>query len=318
MAIILIVGAGIVGQANGKGLTMKGHTVIFVDTNPEIVQILRRQGFKAYLPTEIKNGISHKKIDVSMFCVPTPLKELKDNEYGSSIDLSNITSAVINHGELLKKHKKTIMEEKRGHYHHLVVIRSTVPPGTTRNILLPLLELHSGMKVGIDIGLCMQPEFLRTVTSETDFLNPRATLIGEFDKSSGDMLQKIYADFNISEIFRANLETAEFIKYANNCFNATKISFANEMWLVAQQLGIEANLALQMAVKSAEGFWNPSYGTKGGKPYDGRCLPKDIKCFLTFAKQIGIDMPLLKAVDSVNSHMEGLTKVHQQVVRGDL
>ncbi|MDP9288366.1 MAG: hypothetical protein M3P08_09225 [Thermoproteota archaeon] len=85
------------------------------------------------------------------------------------------------------------------------------------------------------------------------------------------------------------------------------------MWLLGQKLGIDANLALQVAVKSAEGFWNPIYGTKGGRPYGGKCLPKDIKSFLSFAKESGCNLSLISAVDSVNSHMTALLHENEEV-----
>jgi UDPglucose 6-dehydrogenase len=103
------------------------------------------------------------------------------------------------------------------------------------------------------------------------------------------------------------------MKYVHNCFNAAKISFSNEMWLLGRKLGIDANLALQLASSSAEGYWNPKYGVVGGAPYGGACLPKDVKSFLTFAKSINIEMPLLSAVMSVNENIESLNKMQQQV-----
>jgi UDPglucose 6-dehydrogenase len=178
--------------------------------------------------------------------------------------------------------------------------------------LLPLLETYSRMKAGKDFGLCMQPEFLRNASSEEDFANPRIIVIGEFDKRSGDILENIYREF-CSEIVRVDINTAEFMKYVHNCFNATKISFSNEMWRLGQKLGIDANLALQLASSSAEGYWNPKYGIIGGAPYGGACLPKDVRSFLTFAMNINVDMPLLSAVLQVNENIESFEKLQQVV-----
>jgi UDPglucose 6-dehydrogenase len=288
---IIIIGAGIVGQASGKGLIKKGHDVIFVDKEPIIVERLKDQGFEAYLPNQLDNV----KADISMFCVNTPSK--KDG----SINLNYIVSAIKNHGIWLKN--------RDGHNYHLVVIRSTVPPGTTATLLCPLIEYYSHKKVGNDFGLCMQPEFMRSHSSEYDFLHPHITVIGEYDKTSGDMLEKVYAGYFEGQISRVSLDTAEFMKYIHNCFNATKISFSNEMWLLGKNLGIaDPNLALQLASKSAEGYWNPKYGTIGGRPYGGRCLPKDSKAFLEFTKKKGVRMPLLSATLSVNRQVEKLSE----------
>lgn len=309
MATILVVGSGVVGQANGKGLITKGHKVVFIDTNHKVVEKLQSEGFTAYLPSKI-NQSSNLNFDVAMFCVPTPFNEKSgyDSNSVGGPNLSYIKSAIVNHGKWLRDRKKKQKDKdiagSTANY-HLVVIRSTVQPGTTRNVLLPLLELHSTMRVGRDIGLCIQPEFLRTASSENDFLNPRATIIGEFDKNAGDVLERLYSNFGeTNEVFRTEIETAEFAKYVHNSFNATKISFANEMALVGQKLGLDTNAILRMVAVTAEGYWNPYYGITGGRPYDGRCLPKDIKTFLAFAKKkLKLDMPLISAVDSINSQM---------------
>jgi UDPglucose 6-dehydrogenase len=300
------VGSGVVGQANGKGFVAKGHRVVFIDTNFKIVERLRGEGFTAYLPSKM-NEIGSHNFDFAMFSVPTPFGE--DENYGSNNrraqNMSYIKSAIISHGKWLKNRKKKWKEKdiaRNNLNHHVVVVRSTIQPGTTRNVLLPLLELHSGMKVGKDIGLCVQPEFLRTASSESDFLNPRATIIGEFDKNSGDAVTRLYSNFaRTNKIFRTDIETAEFAKYVHNSFNATKISFANEMALLGRRFGVDSNAVLRMVAVTAEGFWNPFYGIIGGRPYNGKCLPKDIKTFLAFAKKLKLDMPLLSAVDSINS-----------------
>jgi UDPglucose 6-dehydrogenase len=325
MVRITIIGAGTVGQANGMGLMDMGHEVTFVDINPRVVTNLRRKNFKAYLANEIYN--SELESNISVFCVPTPFNKnlvigktknhnnagnYNHNNVNGQLDLSFIISSVRRHAMWLGAKQKRIGFERRGrgisikhhnyNYDHLVVVRSTIPPGTTRNLLIPLIQSNSGMKVGDEIGLCMQPEFLRTVSSQGDFMNPRATVIGQFDKMSGDILEHLFSDFG-GQIFRTDIETAEFVKYVQNSFNATKITFANEMWLLGQNLGIDANFALHIASKVGEGFWNPGYGIVGGRPYDGVCLPKDIKGFLNFAKERGINTPLLSAVDLVNSAM---------------
>jgi UDPglucose 6-dehydrogenase len=293
---VMIIGSGIVGQATGKGLIKRGiSNVLFVDLNPQVVKSLSYQGFNVCSPSQIKNEIEN--FGISMFCLPSPF-----NEKLGKLDLSHIKHSLIDYAKSLRNCKS------RNNY-HLIVIRSTVPPGTTEKLLIPLIEKYSEMKVGCDFGVCMQPEFLRSVFSEQDFDNPRTIVIGEHDKYSGEVLERLYkfAGFKVP-IMRVNLRTAEFVKYIGNYFNATRISFANELWALAKQLGVDSNSALEIAINAAEGFWNPSYGTYGGQPYGGRCLPKDIKTLITFCEEIGVDMPILSAVASVNSKMEVLAK----------
>jgi UDPglucose 6-dehydrogenase len=291
MAKLMIVGAGVVGQATGKGLIKKGHNLVFVDKDNNVIRSLEKEGYNALFPHEIPKISA----DISMICVPTPTKE------DGMTDLSYITSALMNHAKWMETNKSNTG-------YHVVVIRSTVPPTTTQEVLLPLLETYSGMKAGKDFGLCMQPEFLRNASAEQDFANPRIIVIGEFDKRSGDILENIYQEFS-SQIVRTDIKTAEFMKYVHNCFNAAKISFSNEMWGLGQKLGVDANLALQLASSSAEGYWNPKYGVRGGAPYGGACLPKDVKSFLTFAMNINVDMPLLSAVLRVNDNINSIKKI---------
>ncbi len=163
------------------------------------------------------------------------------------------------------------------------------------------------MKVGKHFGLCMQPEFLRAVHCEEDFLEPKAIVIGEYDKCSGDYLESLYQNFK-APVIRVDLTTAEFIKYVNNCFNATKISFANQIWLIGQRLGLDVNSILNISVQTTEGYWNPRYGIVGGQPFGGACLMKDVEGFNNFASQIDIDVPLLRAAVEVNKQMYALAE----------
>ena len=261
------------------------------------------KGYRAYLPNDLSgHGIS---AHTSMFCVDTPLSGQNGVNNGG-IDLDNIISAVSAHARWLEKSKSYSRNGNK--YYHLIVIKSTVPPGTTKGLLLPLIEKYSGLKAGEDFGLCVQPEFLRTVRADEDFLHPRATIIGQYDNQSGDSLEKIYSLFE-GEKIRVDLDMAEFMKIINNCYNATKISFSNEMWQVGQSLGLDANLALHLAAKTAEGLWNPNYGLIGGQPYGGHCLPKDAEGFEQFAQRINAVTPLLSAVVRVNRHMEEMAKL---------
>ena len=304
MRSIIIVGAGIVGTSTGKGLIKKGYNVIFVDKNPDKIKNLEEKGYHACFPDDL----SHYDTDAraSMFCVDTPLGRQNENNYGG-LDLGNIISAISTHAKWLGKSKELRVNGDK--YYHLFVIRSTVPPGTTRGLLLPLIKKYSGLKVGEDVGLCMHPEFLRTVSAEEDYLNPRATIIGQYDSKSGDFLEDIYSVFG-GEKIRVDLEMAEFMKFIQNCFNATKISFSNEMWQVGQSLGIDANLALRLASQEQqEGLWNPNYGLIGGQPYGGHCLPKDTEGFEQFAQQNSTVTPLLSAVVRVNRQMEEMAKL---------
>ena len=187
--------------------------------------------------------------------------------------------------------------------HHTVVVRSTVPPGTTEGLVRSVLEEHSGRTAGEDFGLASNPEFLRAVSAAEDFAHPWMTVIAGRDPRTVERLRALLAPFGGELRTFTDPAEAEFVKCAHNIFNATKISFWNEMWLVAQKLGLDLDPIAATVARSAEGSINPQYGIRGGAPYGGACLPKDTKGFLGFAAGIGVDMPLLSAVVETNDRL---------------
>ncbi len=282
MERIAIIGSGVVGKATGKGFSELGHDVIFVDTDPDVVRSLRREGHHAIDPGSLVKA----QPSTSMICAPTP------NGRDGRQDLASLKAALAAIGALLA-----------GGGYHLVVVRCTVLPTVTENLVVPALEAWSGGKAGRDFGVCMNPEFLREASADDDFLNPWIVVIGELDKRSGDLLERLYRPLcqrNHAPLFRTDLRTAEMTKYANNLFNAAKISFANEMWLASRELQIDGNQVMAMVAQSAEGMWNARYGIQGGFPYGGNCLPKDIEALVNLARDLGWYTPMLEATIESN------------------
>lgn len=283
MDSISIIGSGQVGSIVGIGFEQLGHRVIFYDIDECQVEHLKNEGHKA--TTDLKYAISNSS--VSFVCVPTP-------SHGS-IDLSQITSAVQGISDILRAKPD----------YHLVAIKSTVLPTVTERIVIPLLA-ESSKKLGDEIGVCVNPEFLTQITSTwTDdkhyhrgFLTEDRIVIGEYDKKSGDILEEVYKPLK-RPIVRTDLATAEMIKYAANCMLATKISFWNEIFLICQKLGIDSQqVANTVALDSRIG----KYGTVHGKSFGGECLPKDLEAFISFAK--GYHNPaLLAAAKQINDYM---------------
>jgi UDPglucose 6-dehydrogenase len=155
-------------------------------------------------------------------------------------------------------------------------------------------------------GLASNPEFLRAVSAAEDFANPWMTIIASRDPQNVERLREVLAPFGGELRTFSNPAEAEFIKCAHNIFNATKISFWNEMWLVAQKLGVDLDPIAATVARSAEGSINPEYGIRGGAPYGGVCLPKDTCGFLGFAANIDVDMPLLSAVVETNDRLAAI------------
>jgi nucleotide sugar dehydrogenase len=187
----------------------------------------------------------------------------------------------------------------------VAVIRSTVPPKTTREVVLPIIENVSGKKAGKDFGLCMQPEYLREVTANDDFERPWYVLIGEYDARSGETLEKIYRSFD-APIERCELEEAEFQKYVHNVFNAVKIAFFNEMRVIGNTEGWNSDMVFRATAESCEGIWNPLYGLRDFGPFDGACLPKDTRALLEWGDKNEFDLGILRAVVHENLRHEKL------------
>ncbi len=204
-----------------------------------------------------------------------------------------------------------VLRDKSGYT--LVVTRSTVVPGTTRNLVLPLLEEHSGKKAGKDFGVCMSPEFLRQGAAVKDTQSPDSVVIGEFDKRSGDVLEsfsmEVYAGQDVP-ILRMNLESAEMVKYGRNTFLAMNISYINELARIAETIpGVD----IYEVVKGVGADWriNPAF-LNAGCGYGGSCFPKDVKAMVSFARTRTVEPQLLEAVEEVNeqqaAHMVAMAR----------
>lgn len=278
---IAIIGSGVVGQASGKGFKNIGHEITFYDINYDKIDSLKVIGYDA----DHINNLAKRDDEYSayMMSIPTPTMR-------GQADLTALRHALKQLGKKLATAKN----------YPIVVLRSTVPPGTSQNVAMPVLEKISGKKCGVDFGLCMNPEFLREASSEKDFAQPWVTVIGSDNKSSGLILEDIYKPFK-SPVIHMTLMEAEMMKYTHNLFNATKISFFNEMRLVCKRLGVDPDTVFQSAVQSAEGSWNPQYGIRDFGPYSGACLPKDTTAFYEWSSQaLQIELPVLRGTIETN------------------
>lgn len=287
---ILIVGAGHVGLVTGACLAKLGNQVTLQDTDEEKLKMVKEgrspfyeKGLNEILSQVQIGAISvHQKTtdsDVIFICVGTHLNEAG---YMSS---EHVCAAAQQIAEALTK---------QSHY-CLVVVRSTVAPGTTEDVVIPILET-SDKKLGDDFGVCMNPEFLQQGEAIHNFMNPDRMVIGEYDKRSGDMLLDLYRDFNVP-ILRTNLRTAEIIKLASNAFLAAKISLINEIGNICKRLDIDVyEVAKGMGYDDRIG----SKFLKAGIGFGGSCLPKDVRALIEEAKQIGYEPEILEKVMALN------------------
>jgi UDPglucose 6-dehydrogenase len=292
---ISIMGTGYVGLSTGVGFAKKGNSVLCFDIAKEIVEKINRNEPTFYEPLigdALKEAVSKGLLkattdlnftvinsDVTFLCVPTPSR--KDG----SLDASYVERASVSLGKALK-----------GKGYHVVVIKSTVLPETTENVVLPALEKHSGKKCGRDFGLCMNPEFLREGSALTDFLKPNRVVIGEFDRKSGDALEGLYKNFDCP-VLRTDIKTAEMIKYVSNAFLATKISFSNEIGNVCKKMGVDVYEVMRGV--GLDRRISPDF-LDAGIGFGGSCFPKDVDAIISKAKTLGESPIIMESVIKLN------------------
>lgn len=290
MSKVSIIGSGFVGFEVGKGLTELGHEIIFQDVSDIRLSELAKLGYKT--TKNVEEAV--KDSEVSFVAVPTPTTDGK-------FDASYIKSVSEEIGDALK--------DKDGY--HLVVIKSTVLPGTIEDVVLPALEKNSGKEAGEGFGVCMNPEFLtqidKTWTADSkfkrNFFNDDRIVIGELDKKSGDVLENLYSGLK-SPMFRMKIKEAEFLKYTANLALAAKLSYWNQMFLIGKELGIEDEKIQEIAEIVGLDPRIGKYGTVLGKAFGGKCLPKDLQALLGFLEEKEVNPGLLKAVRDINKKME--------------
>lgn len=289
-----ILGLGYVGTVTSACFARDGHEVIGVDINPQKVALLN-DGKSPIIEDEIgdmvmenvRNGRLRATIDthdavmhtdVSLICVGTP------SNGNGSLSLHSVISACRSLAQVLRYKKD----------YHLIVLRSTVLPGTVNRVIIPLLEQESGKKLGNGFGLCFNPEFLREGTSVNDFYAPPFTVIGARDTATAERAQELYQGI-AAPVYLTNIETAEIVKYASNAFHALKIAFANEIGTYCKTLGIDSHQVMDIFTTDTKLNVSKAY-LKPGFAFGGSCLPKDLRAILYEAKIHDIQLPVLQAI----------------------
>ncbi len=299
---ILIVGSGVVGEATGTVMSSHGFDVTFSDTSPEVVNRLKSKGYKAFEIAKLEKPDT----DIYMISVPTyPIDICKDEAAAEKLERSMSPLEWCDLGiNFIKLASDTVGKWLlKADRYQLVVVRSAVLPGTTEDMVIPILSEQSGKKAGVGFGVCVNPEYLRERVSVQDIAEPWVTVIGALDGRSGDMLEEVYK-WAKCPLHRISLKEAEMQKFVHNLCNANKISFFNEMRLVCERIGVDGGRIIPIVVKSAEAIWSPEYGTRDYGPFGGKCLPKDTLAFLSWAKRSGMEAHMLEAAIEVNHIFE--------------
>ena len=289
-----VFGLGYVGCVSAACLADTGNEVIGVDVNPTKVEIINsgktpiiEAGINELIAKVVEAGHlsattdsarAIRESDLSLVCVGTP-----SNQNGS-LHLRHVEQVCSEIGTALKTKNER----------HIVVIRSTMLPGTVQNTVVPILEETSGKKAVRDFGICINPEFLREGSSLKDYHAPPFTIIGADDEETTNAVRSLYANIN-APVFVTSLKTAEMVKYVCNCFHALKVSFANEIGNICKALEIDSHEVMHVFCQDTKLNLSPYY-LKPGFAFGGSCLPKDLRAINYKAKELDVEVPVLSAI----------------------
>ncbi len=323
MSRVSIIGAGYVGLVTGVCLAEKGHDVVCVESDAAKLATIRAGEapfHEAGLGELLKQHIGHRfsataSVDEAVSASELTLIAVGTPFDGKTIDLSFVLRACDEVAGALKR---------AGRY-HVVVVKSTVVPGTTSGVVCERLEQASGLRAGKDFGLGANPEFLTEGTAIRDFMHPDRIVIGGIDERTLDTLATLYAGFAGVPVIRTNTSTAEMIKYASNSLLAAMISFSNEIADLCTAVGGIDALDVMRGVHASAYLTVPSgNGTRAQAPissfleagcgFGGSCLPKDVSALVAHGNARGIDMGLLREVMTINRRRPG--RVIEALERG--
>lgn len=291
---ISIFGLGYVGAVSAACFSRTGHTVIGLDTND-----IKRQCFREGKPPVVEAGLDEfmqqgvrsgrltatddvvqaiRDTDISLICVGTPSRD------NGSINIDTVCSVIAEIGRAL--------QEKQGD--HLVIVRSTMIPGSMRNTIIPILERESGRRCGEGLSVAYNPEFLRESTAVADFFAPPKTVVGADDPVAALAVANLYEGIR-APLFTVSFEASEMIKYADNTWHALKVCFGNEIGNICQALNIDSYELMNVFCSDTKLNISPYY-LKPGYAFGGSCLPKDARALTYLARQLDVEVPILSNI----------------------
>ena len=300
---ISIFGLGYVGSVSAACFAAMGHKVIGVDVSRTKVELLdsgrtpivearmselvaeANRATRLHATTDATEAVLNS--EVSFVCVGTP--SLKSGK----LDLTHIEGVAGEIGRAIRLKKSP----------HIFTLRSTVLPGTTETVALPILERESGKKCGRDFTVCYNPEFMREGSAVADFQNPPYTILGASDKAHLAPLRELYKDVS-APLFETTIPVAEMVKYFSNCYHALKVGFANEMGTMCKHLGVDADEVTRIFTSDNKLNVSPAY-LSPGFAFGGSCLPKDLRAITYKAKELDLKLPVLESLMPSNAaHIE--------------
>jgi GDP-mannose 6-dehydrogenase len=300
---VSVFGLGYVGCVSAAALAAEGHRVVGVDVNPDKVrsiaegrspivepgldELVREVALAGRLTATTDTAEAVRDSEVSLLCVGTPSRK------NGSLDLSYL---------------ERVSEEIGGHLrgkadYHVVVVRSTVLPGTTHDVVIPTLERTSGKTYGKGFGVSVNPEFLREGSALCDFRQPPITLVGHNHAADASGTIALYQHVD-APLVSTSIRVAEMMKYAGNSWHALKVAFANEIGSVCKRMGVDSHEVMEIFCRDTKLNLSPYY-LKPGFAFGGSCLPKDVRALQYRAKEVDLDLPVIQSIMRSNSvHVE--------------
>jgi GDP-mannose 6-dehydrogenase len=291
---IAVFGLGYVGSVSAACLAAAGHEVTGVEVEPQKLALVRQgrspvtePNLDDFLGEAIATGrlratddtcAAVRDSEMALVCVGTPSRR------NGSLDSAFLERVLEQIGQALAG----------GSSYYVVAVRSTVLPGIVESRLIPILERASGRRVGVDLGVCVNPEFLREGTAIRDFQSPPFTIVGESDAKAGDVLLGAYAHVP-APVHRVRFDEASMVKYASNAYHALKVAFANEIGALSQPLGIDGRLVMKIFCEDRDLNISPRY-LRPGFGFGGSCLPKDLRALTYVSKDLDVGTPLLASI----------------------
>jgi GDP-mannose 6-dehydrogenase len=291
---VSVFGLGYVGTVSAACLAESGHEVVGVDVNagkvdainegrspivePGLDDLLAKGRAEGRLRATTQTAEAVRESEVSLLCVGTPSRR------NGSLDLSYLTRVCEQIGESLRTSDS----------YHVIVVRSTVLPGSTHDTVIPALERTSGKKYGIDFGVSVNPEFLREGTALKDFQHPPLTLVGHNHAADAGGTIALYNAIE-APLVSTSIRVAEMLKYASNSWHALKVCFANEIGTICRELDIDSHEVMSIFCRD-EKLNLSSYYLKPGFAFGGSCLPKDVRALQYRAKEVDVELPVLQSI----------------------
>ena len=300
MMRVSVFGLGYVGAVSCGCFANDGFHVVGVDLSDTKVALMNRGSSPIVedeigdlLRTAVEQGRLRATTDVAQAVLDTDVSIISvgtPSNGNGKLSLTAVIRVCEQIGEALARKADR----------HLVIVRSTVLPGTVKNAVVPALERTSGKRLGDGFGVCFNPEFLREGSSVRDHYNPPYTLIGAWNREDSERAAALYARVD-GEVHHVSVETAEMVKYVCNAFHAMKVTFANEMGMLAQACGVDSHAVMQLVCADTKLNISPRY-LMPGFAFGGSCLPKDLRALLYRAREADVELPMTRSILASNRH----------------